>query len=139
MTQQTINMKRKSGGGNRKSKEEGVRMMTDILALSDKQDDLEIMITLNLPKSTFYRYKRRIFKESKKMWEQTCKESLEYRALQLKKTLEFCLKVNQDIASDSNQDAKDRIDALNEMLNAQVNYLRFLRDASEFITNPSTN
>jgi hypothetical protein len=132
LAQHTTNLRRKNGGS-RKSKEERIRMMTDILALSDKQDDLQIMQTLSLPKSTFYRYKTKIYKESKKLWERTCKESLEFRALEIKKSLDLSVKILEEIASDMNQDAEDRMNAIELLSNTQITYLKFLRDGPEFL------
>jgi hypothetical protein len=52
----------------------------------------EVMNTLGIPNWTFYRYKTKIYKQSRKIWEQICKESLEYKALQTKKSLDFCIR-----------------------------------------------
>lgn len=48
----------------------------------------EIIDTLGMPNSTYYRYKYKIYKEAKKLWNQVCTESLEYRALLIKKSFE---------------------------------------------------
>ncbi len=53
------------------------------------------MSTLGLPNSTYYRYKSKIYKESKKIWNDICTKSLEHRALALKKKLELSVKVNE--------------------------------------------
>jgi hypothetical protein len=69
--------------GVKRSKEEEIRIMKDIFDLLPKHDDYEIMDTLGIPNSTYYRYKSKIYKEAKKMWKQVCIESLEYRAVVL--------------------------------------------------------
>lgn len=121
--------------GNKRSKEEEIRIMKDIFDLLPKHNDYEIMHTLGIPNSTYYRYKSKIYKEAKKMWKQVCIESLEYRALEIKKSLDLCIKVNEEIATDPNQAAKDRIEASQAMLDAQLNILRLLKEGPEYIKN----
>ncbi len=74
--------------GDKRSKEDQLIIMTDIQDLLPNHNDIEIMNTLHLPSSTYYRYKSKIYKEAKKLWNQICIESLEYRALELKKSLD---------------------------------------------------
>ncbi len=91
------------------------------------------MSTLHLPSSTYYRYKSKIYKESKKLWNQICIESLEYRALELKKSLELSVKVNKEIATDPNQSAQDRMEAAELMANAQLNILKLLKEGPKYM------
>src|SRR6266498_5319118 len=119
--------------GDKRSKEDELRIMTDIQDLMPKHTDVEIMSTLHLPTSTYYRYKSRIYKEAKKLWNQICIESLEYRALELKKSLELSVKVNEEIATDPNQSAQDRMEAAELMANAQLNILKLLKEGPKYI------
>ena len=119
--------------GNKRSKEDQLRIMTDIHDLMPKHTDLEIMSTLHLPCSTYYRYKSKIYKEAKKLWNQICIESLEYRALELKKSLELSVKVNEEIATDPNQSAQDRMEAAELMANAQLNILKLLKEGPKYM------
>ncbi len=114
--------------GNKRSKEEEMRIMNDISDLLPKHNDCKIMNTLGIPNSTYYRYKSKIYKEAKKLWEQVCIESMEYRALEIKKSLVLCIKVNEEIAIDPNQPAKDRIEASQLMVDAQIDILKLLRE-----------
>ena len=107
--------------------------MTDIQDLMPKHTDIEIMSTLHLPTSTYYRYKSKIYKEAKKLWNQICIESLEYRALELKKSLELSVKVNKEIATDPNQSAQDRMEAAELMANAQLNILKLLKEGPKYM------
>jgi hypothetical protein len=86
------------------------------------------MNTLGIPNSTYYRYKSKIYKEAKTLWKQVCIESLEYRALEIKKSLDLCIKVNEEIAIDPNQPAKDRIEASQLMVDAQIDIFRLLKE-----------
>ena len=97
--------------GNKRSKDEQIRIMNDIFSLSANHYDYEIMETLKIPNETYYRYKSIMYKEAKKIWKQICKESLEYRALHTINSINLALKVDQEIATDPNQPAKDRLEA----------------------------
>ena len=119
--------------GDKRSREDGLRIMTDIQDLLPKNNDLEIMSTLGLPTSTYYRYKSKIYKEAKKLWNQICIESLEYRALELKKSLELSFKVNEEIATDPTQSAQNRMQAAELMANAQLNILKLLKEGPEYM------
>ena len=77
---------------------------------------------------TYYRYKKQILTDAKQLWNQTVSEELEYRALKLKDYLQLSTKVNEDIALDREQPAKDRIEASEKMVNAQLKIYLILRD-----------
>jgi hypothetical protein len=61
--------------GNKRSKEEELRIMSDIQKLLPQKNDDEIMDLLALPNSTYYRYKAKVYKEAKKLWKKVCQES----------------------------------------------------------------
>jgi hypothetical protein len=119
--------------GNKRSKEEELRIMSDILKLLPQKNDDEIMDILGLPNSTYYRYKTKVYKEAKNIWKNVCQESLEHRALLIKKTLDLCIRINEEIAKDPSQPAKDRIQASQFMVEAQTEMLQLLRDGQELI------
>ena len=119
--------------GNKESKEEEMRIMNDISDLLPKHNDSKIMNTLGIPNSTYYRYKSKIYKEAKKLWKQVCIESLEYRALEIKKSLDLCIKINEEIAIDPNQPAKDRIEASQLIVDAQITMFRLLKEGPDVI------
>jgi len=83
--------------------------------------------------STYYRYKSRIYKEAKKLWNLICIESLEYRALELKKSLELSVKVNEEIATDRHHSAQQRMVAGQLMANAQLNILKLLKEGPKYM------
>jgi hypothetical protein len=58
--------------GDRNTRQDRVRIMTDIVSLAHKHDDFEIMNVLGIPNSTYYRYKQKIYEQSKKLiaWNQ---------------------------------------------------------------------
>jgi hypothetical protein len=138
MTSSTITPKQQENlkpgiRGKRNTREENVKIMTDIISLAPKHDDFEIMRILGLPNSTYYRYKKRIYKQSKKLWEQVCKESLEYRALLVRKSLDQSIKIYEEIASDPTQKAEDRMEAAIHMVDAQVEFLKLIKEGPQFI------
>lgn len=123
--------------GKFRGKEEQTRILNDIFQLSSNHNDLEIMQLLKIPNSTYYRYKELLYEESKNIWKEMCKESLEYRAIQLKNSLILCIKINQDIATDPNQPAKDRIEASKVMVDAELRMFIMTRDGPQAVVYPA--
>jgi hypothetical protein len=93
--------------------------MAEIKKLSDK-NDYEIMKILRIPNSTYYRYKSKITREDRELWNQIAKESLESRAVKIMKSLELCIAVNTVIATDKQLDPKDRIEASIKIVDANI-------------------
>ena len=98
--------------GNKRSKINQLRIMTEIKKLLLDKDDYEIMKILRISNSTYYRYKSQITREDRELWNQIAKESLESRALKIMKSLDLCIAVNTEIATDKQQDPKARIEAI---------------------------
>lgn len=94
--------------------------MTEIKKLLSDKDDYEIMKILGIPNSTYYRYKSQIYQEDRELWTQIANESLESRALKIMKSLEICIKVNTEIATDKQLDPKDRIEASIKIVDANI-------------------
>jgi ACT domain-containing protein len=97
--------------GNKRSKINQLKIMTEIRKLLPDRVDYEIMKILGIPNSTYYRYKSQIYQQDTELWNQIAKESLESRALKIMKSLELCIAVNTEIATDKQQDPKSRIEA----------------------------
>jgi len=106
--------------GNKRSKINQLRIMTEIKKLLSDKDDYEIMKILGIPNSTYYRYKSQIYQEDRELWTQIANESLESRALKIMKSLEICIKVNTEIATDKQLDPKDRIEASIKIVDANI-------------------
>jgi hypothetical protein len=82
--------------------------------------DTKIMQQLKIPERTYYDHKARIYAIDRELWEQTARESLESRALKIMRSLEFCIKVNTEIAQDKRQEPKARIDASTKVVDANI-------------------
>ena len=63
LTQTHIN---KRPRGNKRSKDEQIRIMNDIFSLSANHNDYEIMDTLKIPNQTYYRIKSKMYGVRKK-------------------------------------------------------------------------
>jgi ACT domain-containing protein len=106
--------------GNKRGKINQLRIMTEIKKLISDKDDYEIMKTLGIPNSTYYRYKSQIYQEDRELWNQIAKESLESRAVKIMKSLELCIAVNTKIATDKQLDPKARIEASIKVVDANI-------------------
>jgi len=67
-----------SGGdrGNKRGRLEWLRIMIEIQKLLISKNDDEIMDMLGMRDSTYYRYKSKIYKQDKKLWDKVASESL---------------------------------------------------------------
>jgi ACT domain-containing protein len=113
--------------GNKRRKEDQLRLMKEIRKLLSIKNDYEIIKILGIPNSTFYRYKSIIYKEDKEQWSKIIIEPLESRALKIYEILEECYRINKKIASNEKAKPMDRIKASKRMVNAQYNILRLLK------------
>jgi hypothetical protein len=82
--------------------------------------DTKIMQQLKIPERTYYDYKARIYAIDRELWNQQALESLESRALKIMRSLELCIKVNTEIATNPRQDPKARIDASTKVVDANI-------------------
>lgn len=94
--------------------------MTEIKKLISDKDDYEIMKTLGIPNSTYYRYKSQMYQQDRELWNQIAKESLESRALKTMRALQLCIKVNTEIATNKELDPKTRIEASVKVVDANI-------------------
>ena len=113
--------------GNKRRKEDQFKLMKEIRKDLSTKNDYEIMKTLGIPSSTFYRYKSIIYKEDKELWSKVIIEPLESRALRIYETLEESFRISKKIADNENNKPMDRIKASKEMVNAQYSILRLLK------------
>jgi hypothetical protein len=113
--------------GNKRRKEDQLRLMNEVRKLLPIKMDYEIMKKLRIPNSTFYRYKSKIYKEDKELWSKVMIEPLESRALKIYQNLEESCRINRQIAFNENAKPMDRIKASKGMVNAQYNILKLLK------------
>ena len=113
--------------GNKRRKEDQLRLMNEVRKLLPIKKDYEIMKILGIPNSTFYRYKSKIYKEDKELWSKTVVEPLESRMLKIMGSLEESYRIYRQIASNEKAKPMDRIKASKGMVNAQYNILKLLK------------
>jgi hypothetical protein len=118
--------------GNKRRKEDQLRLMNEVRNLLPVKKDYEIIKKLQIPNSTFYRYKSKIYKEDKELWSKVMIEPLESRALKIYQILEESYRINRQIASNENAKPIDRIKASKRMVNDQYNLLRLLKIGPNF-------
>ena len=90
--------------------------------LDEWQSDEEIIKQLKISQATYYRYKQRIFKEDKKLLEKVRTNELAHRIMQVRKSLEYCIKVNKGICEHSKDD-KAKIEASAMIVKANMGLL----------------
>ena len=61
-----------------------------------------------------------VYRQDRELWNQIAKESLESRAVKIMKSLELCIAVNTEIATDKEQDARARIEASIKVVDANI-------------------
>ena len=88
--------------------------------IETRTTNYEIMKILGIPNSTYYRYKSQIYQQDRELWNQIAKESLESRALKIMKSLQLCITVNTEIATNKEQDPKTRIEASVKVVDANI-------------------
>jgi hypothetical protein len=118
--------------GNKRRKEDQLRLMNEVRKLIPTKMDYEIMRILGIPNSTFYRYKSKIYKEDKELWSKVMIETFESRALKIYHNLEDSSRIFRQIMLDDKAKPMDRIKASKKMVNAQYNILRLLKMGPNF-------
>jgi hypothetical protein len=113
--------------GNKKSESQICNVINEIRKMTGlNMPDNEIIERLKIPKSTFYRYKSRIYNEDRELWEKVSIEPLESRALELKASLEHTYRIAREIASDKRNPPKVTLYACKRMVEAQFNIIQLL-------------
>lgn len=95
--------------------------------IADRKKDPEIAAALDITPRGLYKLKARIYEQDKQEWDDKARESLESRALKIISTLEDCYHINKEIANDLTKDARDRIEASQVMVQAQINMFQLLK------------
>ena len=62
--------------GNKRSKDEQIRIMNDIFSLSANHNDYEITDTLKIPNQTYYRIKTKMYREALEEYGNKCAKNL---------------------------------------------------------------
>jgi ACT domain-containing protein len=118
--------------GNKRRKEDQLKIINQIRNLLPIKKDYEVMKILGIPNSTFYRYKSKIYKEDKELLSKIMIEPLESRMLQIMRSLEDSSRIFRQIMLDDKAKPMDRIKASKRMVNAQYNILRLLKMGPNF-------
>ena len=113
--------------GNKRRKEDQLKLINQIRKLLPINNDYEIMKIVGIPNSTFYRYKSRIYKEDKELLSKIMIEPLESRMLTIMRSLEDSSRISRQIMLDDKAKPMYRIKASKRMVNAQYNILRLLK------------
>ena len=119
--------------GNKRRKEDQLKLMNQVRKLLPIKTDYEIMKILGIPNSTFYRYKSRIYKEDKELLSKLMLEPLECRMLKILRSLEDSSRISRQIMLDEKAKPMDRIRASKKMVIAQYNILRLLKMGPNFV------
>jgi len=119
--------------GNKRRKEDQLKLMNQVRKLLPIKTDYEIMKILGIPNSTFYRYKSRIYKEDKELLSKLMLEPLECRMLKILRSLEDSSRISKQIMLDEKAKPMDRIRASKKMVIAQYNILRLLKMGPNFV------
>ena len=118
--------------GDKRRKEEQLRLILEIRKLLPFKKDNEIMRILKIPNSTYYRYKSRIYKEDKEHLSKIMIEPLESQMLMIMRCLEDSSRIFRKIMQDDKAKPMDRIRASKQMVNSQYNILRLLKMGPNF-------
>jgi len=86
--------------GNKRRKEDQLKIMNEIRKYLTIKNDYEIMKILGIPNSTFYRYKSRFYKEDKELLSKLMLEPLESRMLMIMRALEDSTRIFRQIMRD---------------------------------------
>ena len=109
-----------------KSKHVRAAQIEEIKNLLDQWvSDEAIMKQLGLAETTFYRYKQQIYKQDNKLLAKTRANELGHRIRQVKKSLEYCIKINKDICERS-KDPRARSEASILIVRAQMGLLNLI-------------
>jgi hypothetical protein len=118
--------------GNKRRREDQLKLMNEIRKLLPIRKDYEIMRILKIPNSTFYRYKSKIYNEDKELWTKAMFEPLESRLLRLYESLQDSFRIYRAIANNEKTKPMDRLKASKKMVDAQYNILRLLKMGPNF-------
>lgn len=118
--------------GDKRRKEDQLKIMNEIRKYLPIKNDYEIMKILGIPNSTFYRYKSKIYKEDKELLSKIMIEPLESRMLKLMRCLEDSSRIFRQIMLDDKAKPMEKIRASRKMVNAQYNILQLLKEGPKW-------
>ena len=94
---------------------------------SERKQDSEIAAVLGITPRGLSKLKARIYQQDTEQWATIAKQSLESKALKIIQTLEDCYYINKEIAQDATCEPRDRIEASQVMVQAQINMFQLLK------------
>ena len=98
----------------------------------------DIIKQLGIPRATYFRHLRRIYKEYEKVWDQCYAESAVYYASQLVQRLEECINLCKSIRDNPNEDSKVRMEASQNMCIAEAQLFKIMESGPSFKVSIST-
>jgi len=87
-----------------------------------------IIQELKIQPKTLQRHLNRIYEIDRKLWEEIARESLESRAVKIMDALQLCMDTCIEIAHDSRQDPKARIEAGVKAVEANIMWYNILEN-----------
>ncbi len=96
--------------------------------INEGYKDQEIIDKLNIPRTTYYHYKKRLQKEIAKKWDKVILDSAKFRAVQLIDSFEECYTFNKAVMENENVDWKTRIEASKIMCEANANIFKIVNE-----------
>ena len=88
--------------------------------LDENSTTKRIQEELGLQPKTLQRHLNKIYTIDKALWQERAKESLESRALKIMRSLEQAIEVNTEIATNKEEDPRDRIEASVKVVEANI-------------------
>ena len=95
--------------------------------LSLRNKDTDIAIALDMTLRQLYRLKVKIYEQDRIEWSNMAKQSLETKALKIMEVLDNCYHINESIAENPGAEPRDRIEASQVMVQAQINMFQLLK------------
>jgi hypothetical protein len=117
--------------GNYRAKDDVLKIKSQIYNLLNDHTDLQIQEKLGIPNSTYYNYKKILYQEARDIWRMTYSESQSMRALHVVDSLNWALKISKAIAVNESNQPKDRLEALNFMIESETGFLRLIKELAD--------
>ena len=89
--------------------------------------DIDIAIAIGIKERALYNLKAKIYQQDREQWANAARESLESRALRIMESLQECYDFNRQLMLDPTEQARDRIEASQIMVQAQINVFQLLK------------
>jgi hypothetical protein len=95
--------------------------------IAERKHESEMAEQLGLKERQIRRLKATIYEQDREQWANAAKESLESRALKIIEALHECYDFNRNLMLDQTEQARDRIEASQIMIQAQINIFQLLK------------